>query len=307
MGAVGGPEGVHDIDVAQSGQFGGQFGIVLLFALEEADVLQQHHFTGSGLGGVEVGGQLHGTAQQAGKVGSHRRQGELFFHHAFGGTAQMREQDHARALVQRHADAGQGRTDTFVVGDAAILHGHVEILADDNGLAAALHVLQQSDGHVCLLFVREGITGKGRDTASGLSKRYVPRRGKSSPAPKVKEDAVSGISGNRCPASRREDGMVRCPQEDICLLGMSGPSGDTDRHPFGVRQAMSCSSCSWRQGHGCGPIRPRPPAWNLSSLGRTQKGPGPGDMSSRDPGPWFHTCGGALKHRPLSATAHVSP
>ena len=222
---MGGPEGVHDIDVAQSSQFGGQFGIVLLFALEEADVLQQHHFTGSGLGGVEVGGQLHGTAQQAGKVGSHRRQGELFFHHAFGGTAQMREQDHARALVQRHADAGQGRTDTFVVGDAAILHGHVEILADDNGLAAALHVLQQSDGHVCLLFVREGITGKGRDTASGLSKRYVPRRGKSSPAPKVKGNAGSGISGNRCPASGRESVMVRCPQEDICLLGMSGPSG----------------------------------------------------------------------------------
>ena len=262
---MGGPEGVHDIDVAQSGQFGGQFGIVLLFALEEADVLQQHHFTGSGLGGVEVGGQLHGTAQQAGKVGSHRRQGELFFHHAFGGTAQMREQDHARALVQRHADAGQGRTDTFVVGDAAILHGHVEILADDNGLAAALHVLQQSDGHVCLLFVREGITGKGRDTASGLSKRYVPRRGKSSPAPKVKGNAGSGISGNRCPASGREDG---------CLFCMSGPSGDTARHLCRVRPAMSCSSCSWRQGHCCGPIPSTPASMEFVLFGQDAKRPG---------------------------------
>ena len=204
---MGGPEGVHDIDVAQSGQPGGQGGVVLLFALEEADVLQQHHLTGRGLGGVQVGSQLHGAAQQAGKVGGHRRQGEFFLHHALGGTAQMRKQDHARALVQRHADAGQGRTDALVIGDAAVLHGHVEILADDNGLAAALHVLQQSDGHVCLLFVREGITGKGRDTASGLSKRYVPRGGKSSPAPKVSGNAVSGRSGGCRSAPEGEDGM----------------------------------------------------------------------------------------------------
>ena len=83
---------------------------------------------------------------------------------------------------------------------------------------------------------------------------------------------------------------------------------DTARHLLGVGASKVMFVPLLAAGHGCGLSRPRPPAWNLSSLGRTQKGPGPGDMSSRDPGPWFHAFGeGALKHRPLSATAHVSP
>ncbi|SFV74165.1 hypothetical protein DESPIGER_2343 [Desulfovibrio piger] len=60
------------------------------------------------------------------------------------------------------------------------------------------------------------------------------------------------------------------------------PAGDTVRHPRGPRHAMSVLLPGGRD--ICrGPSRPCP--YHLSSLDRTQQGPGPGDMSSCGPGP----------------------
>ena len=145
---MGRAKSVHDVDLAQASQAGGQCGIILFLALEKTYVFQQGHFPRCGRGFRKRGGQAHGAFQQFGKSGRHGLEGELLFKLPFRGPPQVRQQHHTRAFFQRQADGGQGRADALVVADAPVLHGHVEILANNHGFARQVHILHLSDRHL---------------------------------------------------------------------------------------------------------------------------------------------------------------
>jgi hypothetical protein len=73
---VGGAEGVHDVDVAERGVLLGQGLVVLLLALVEAHVLQQHQLAVGDLGGglQIVLDQPHLAAELGAEIRGDRRQ-----------------------------------------------------------------------------------------------------------------------------------------------------------------------------------------------------------------------------------------
>ena len=148
VGTVGGAKGVHHIHIAKACQLLGQGGVVLLLALEKPHVLQQRHFTRRSLGLFQGCGHNHWFAQQFGKTRGHGLERELLFILAFGGTAKVRKQHHARALFQRGVYGGQGSAYALVVGYLPVLHGNVEIFADHNGFARQIQILHFLDGHM---------------------------------------------------------------------------------------------------------------------------------------------------------------
>ena len=104
FGAVRGAEGVVHEDVAQRGQLARQRLVVLLLALVEAAVLQQHHLAGRDLHAVDpVGHQRHLAAEQLAQALGHRRERIGGLELALGRAAQVRGHHHRRAGVQRHA------------------------------------------------------------------------------------------------------------------------------------------------------------------------------------------------------------
>ena len=158
---MGRTEGVHDVHVAQGGQFGGQGLVVLLFSLEETYVLAQRHVAGLHVHpGQGFRAEGHGTAQELPQVFGHGPQGEGRVELALDGTAQMGEQDHGGPGVERFADGGQHGADTLVAGDDAVFHGHVEIQTHDHPLAVQVHVVHGQYFHPELL-ISKGATRSG--------------------------------------------------------------------------------------------------------------------------------------------------
>ena len=150
MRPVGCAKGVHHINITKPGQLCCQGGVVLFFALEKANVFQQRALTSLKPGSLHCGHILvdgYIKAQQTAKVGSHWLERELFLVLPFGGATQMGQHQHGSPLVQCHPNGRQGGTDALIIGDAPFLHGHVEIFADDDGLARAIHISKQSDRH----------------------------------------------------------------------------------------------------------------------------------------------------------------
>ena len=142
LSTMGRAERVHHVDVAHGGVLGGQLFAVLLFALEEAHVLAQHHLAGLAFHALQrFGAEFHGHAEQLAHVGGHGTQRELFFKHALGGAAQMREQDDARTRVQGLPDGGQHGADALVAGDDAVMDGNIHVHAHDNALALHVHIV----------------------------------------------------------------------------------------------------------------------------------------------------------------------
>ncbi len=144
---MGRAKGVHHINIAKGGQICGQFIGIFLFALEEADIFNQHDLAGSGLGILGPCNQPDIPAQQFAKVRRNRLQGEFFFIFPFRWAAKMGKKHHARALVQSRPYCRQGRADAFVVGYLAILHGDVKIFTNNHNLVFAIHILQFPDRH----------------------------------------------------------------------------------------------------------------------------------------------------------------
>ena len=69
VGAVGGAEGVVDVDVAEGGEFLGEGGIVLFLLGVEAQILEEEDFAGGGLHGFDfgadaIGRHFDGAAEQ---------------------------------------------------------------------------------------------------------------------------------------------------------------------------------------------------------------------------------------------------
>ncbi len=59
----------------------------------------------------------------------------------------MREDQHLRAAIGQLKDGRDSGAQARVVGDRAVLHGDVQILADQHGLAAKVaHVVERLEG-----------------------------------------------------------------------------------------------------------------------------------------------------------------
>jgi hypothetical protein len=124
-------------DVAQRSHLLRELGTVLLLALVDAHVFQQHDAAGRHAHAVDpVGHQRHVTAQQLRQAPGNGRQRILGLELALGRAAQVAGDHHGGASVQRHADARHRGTHAGVFGDVAggVLR-HVEVGADEHALA----------------------------------------------------------------------------------------------------------------------------------------------------------------------------
>jgi hypothetical protein len=117
-----------------------QLFVVLLLALVEAAVLQQHHLAGRDLHAIDpAGNQRHLAAEQFAHACSHRRQGILGLELALGRPAQVRSDHHRGAGLQRLLDAGHAGADSGVLGDlAGIVLRHVQVGTDEDTLTRHL-------------------------------------------------------------------------------------------------------------------------------------------------------------------------
>ena len=154
MGAVSGRKGVVDVDVAQVRQSPGEGGIVLLLALVEAHVLQQHHAADVKISKPSLGFFSHAVAGEANRRAEQSLQ---IVHHGFEAhgrhalalrPVEVGQESDLGAGVAQALDRGQGDAQTSVVGDPATLHRHVEVHADQGGLAGAVRgVVEGAEGH----------------------------------------------------------------------------------------------------------------------------------------------------------------
>ena len=149
---MGGAEGVHHEHVAQRRVLLGQLVGVLLFALVETHVFQQHQLARLDLDAAEiVAHQRHVTAQRFAQVSGDRCQAVLFAEHALFRTAQMRADHHGGALLQCQLDGGQGSNDTRIAGHLAVLDRHVEVFTNQYSLALEVQLAHGQYGHSPLL------------------------------------------------------------------------------------------------------------------------------------------------------------
>src|SRR5262249_21163261 len=114
--------------------------VVRLLALVEPAVLQQNDFAGVYFyASSPVGNQLDRKTQKLAQPLRNRLEGVFLIKRPLLWPAQMRGHHHGGALVERHADAGDGGADARVVGDLArVVLGDVEVGADEDALAAEL-------------------------------------------------------------------------------------------------------------------------------------------------------------------------
>jgi len=134
---VAGAEGVVTVDVGHRGQRGGEFGVALLLAGIEAEVLQHQHAAVGQCGGLgpgvvadRVGGEGHVLAQQFAQPDGRRLQTELDIAGVALGSAQVAHQDQASAALDDRLDRGHGHSDPPIVGDVLpVVQRHVEINA----------------------------------------------------------------------------------------------------------------------------------------------------------------------------------
>ena len=145
---MGGAEGVVDEDVAQPGQLGGEGRVVGLLLGVKAHVLEQHHV--ARLERVRprprAGRPTQSVAKPHGAPSSSPRRSATGWSEYFGsrlpsGRPEVRQQHDPRAAFAQVLERRQRGADAGVVGDARRrCHGHVEVDADQGGLAAPVHV-----------------------------------------------------------------------------------------------------------------------------------------------------------------------
>ena len=147
LGAVRGAEGVEHEDVAVGGEGLGDLGVVLLLALVEADVLEDEDVAvlegvdgGLGLLAVGVVNELHVVAGELGELVGSRLEGERGLGTVALGAAEVAHEDDLGALVLEVLDGGDGGAHARVVGDDAVLQGHVEVNAHEDALARDVRV-----------------------------------------------------------------------------------------------------------------------------------------------------------------------
>jgi hypothetical protein len=141
VGAVRGAEGVVDEEIAELGEFGGEAGVVGLLASMEAQVLQQGDAARlqrvddrGGFRTRAVGGEGHGSLQQI-RERLHDRAQAHALHPLALWSIEMGEQHRPGPGLAQRAYGRQRRAQPRVVRNRPILHGHVEVDADERPLA----------------------------------------------------------------------------------------------------------------------------------------------------------------------------
>ena len=148
MRAVCRPKGIHNINITQTGELRGQFGVILFFPLEKTHVFTQSHFprpdiqTGKG-----IRNKAHGQSKQFAHTRGHRLQRKNFVVFAFHRPSQMGQRDDRSPFVQRKADGGQYSAEAFVVADHPVLHGYIEIQTHDHALACEVDIIHGKSFH----------------------------------------------------------------------------------------------------------------------------------------------------------------
>ena len=137
MRAVGGAKRIVDIDLGQRSERLSQVGVVLCLAGFKADVFKHQQFAGLERGGFCFGvladnilGHDHRLAEQLAQTDCDRRERKLRLEFSLR-AAQMRTEDHSRAMLQKIFDGRQRRDNALVGGDGAVLERDVEITADE--------------------------------------------------------------------------------------------------------------------------------------------------------------------------------
>ncbi len=141
MGAVGGGEGVVDVNVADIRDSLHQIGVVCFLAFPETRVLED----------CDVARPENTDSLRRYRTGDLRNEHHFLAEHTFHraddqaqrhgrdavalGPAEMGKQQHFRALVCEFEHGRRRGADAGVVGDVAVLHRQVEVDADERDLA----------------------------------------------------------------------------------------------------------------------------------------------------------------------------
>src|SRR6185437_6862034 len=155
MRAVGGGEGVVDIEIAQLGELGDMGRIVLLLALVKAGVLQQQNVAvlhpgdrvGGGLADAVVREGDRPPDDVADRAGNGLERIGLV--RPALGPAKVRQKNDLAAFVGDLRDGWRDPLDTGRVGHPAVLGRHVEIDAQENALSGDFGVVEGAErfGH----------------------------------------------------------------------------------------------------------------------------------------------------------------
>ena len=154
VGAMGGGEGVVDIDVAERGHRSDERRVVLFLALVEAGVFQQQHVAVGHLGDGGFRRRPDAIRSEGDRLAEMRRERGGDGLQRIGlvrpvlRAAEMGEQDDLAALAGDFVQRRQDAVDPGGVGHLAVIHRHVEVDADKHALALEFGRIQGAkSGH----------------------------------------------------------------------------------------------------------------------------------------------------------------
>ena len=146
VSAVGGAEGVVHVERREGAEDSSEDAVVRLLLGVEAQVFEQGHVTGTeGLGDLHGGhadavfGEGDGLAEQLGETLADGREAELGVALALR-AAEVGADEDGGAARDEVLDRRQGLANAGVVGNGAILEGHVEVGAQEDALSADIDV-----------------------------------------------------------------------------------------------------------------------------------------------------------------------
>ena len=153
--AMRGTERVVHIDVAKLRELLRKAGIVGLFFRVIAQVFQQQHFARLGQHGFHcrpdaIRREFHRLAEKLlPELRGHRLHAHLRIRLAFG-AAEVRREDHARAVLQRVIDGRQRRANALVAGDflPAVGQRNIEIHANEDAFPVQIEVFDRQFCHL---------------------------------------------------------------------------------------------------------------------------------------------------------------
>ena len=153
MGAVGGAEGVVDVDLGAAGEGLGEAGLVGFLGGVKAGVFQQQHLAGL-QGGAQGGdfladairGEHHHLAEDFAEQRRGRGQRELRIGPALR-PAEVGAEDQLRTAGEQMLDRRNRALDAGVIGDDAVLERDIEVHTHEDFLAVDVEVADRELGH----------------------------------------------------------------------------------------------------------------------------------------------------------------
>ena len=139
--AVRGGKGIVHVHVAERGDLLGERRIILLLALVHPAVLEQHDLSGLHVHPIQpIADERDLVPEQRGEPLGDGRERVLRLELALGGTPEVRGDHHGGTGIEALAYRRHRGADTRVVGNAPVLNRNVQVGADENALAAQVHL-----------------------------------------------------------------------------------------------------------------------------------------------------------------------